>query len=94
MESSVQERCGLAGTHPEEGHKNDLRDGIPALRGQAEGAGAVQPGDEKALERPDSGLSVSNGAVRKKGTDCLSRSVATGQREIVSKQKRGDLEWK
>jgi len=30
------------------GHKDDLRAGAPLLRGQAEGAGAVQPGEEKA----------------------------------------------
>ena len=49
MESSVQERCGPAGVHPEEGHKNDPRDGTPLLRGQAERAGAVQPGEQKEL---------------------------------------------
>ena len=30
-ESSVQERCGSVGVHAEEGHKNDLRDGISPL---------------------------------------------------------------
>ena len=34
---------------PEEGHKNDLRDGTPLLQGQAERAGAFQPGKEKAV---------------------------------------------
>jgi len=42
--------------HPEEGHKNDPRDGTPLLLGQAERAGAVQPGEGKALGRPESGL--------------------------------------
>ena len=30
------------------GHKDDPRAGAPLLRGQAEGVGAVQPGEEKA----------------------------------------------
>ena len=35
--------------HPQEGHKSDPRDGTPLLQGQAERAGAVQHGEEKAL---------------------------------------------
>ena len=42
-------------------NKTDPRDGTPSLWGQAGRAGAVQPGEEKALGRPDSGLSVSTG---------------------------------
>ena len=57
LESSVQERHGSIGACPEEGHRNDARGGTPPLQGQAERAGAVQPGGEKALRRPDSGLS-------------------------------------
>ena len=57
--SSVQERHGPVGACPEEEHKSDSRDGTPLLRGQAEGAGAVQPGEDKALGRPDSSLLVS-----------------------------------
>jgi len=60
-ESSVQEICGLAGVHPDEGHKNDPVDGTSSLRGQAERAEAVYPGEEKATGRPESGLSVSMG---------------------------------
>ena len=45
VESSVQERDGPAGAHPEESHKNDLRDGTPLLPGQAERAGAVHLGE-------------------------------------------------
>ena len=57
----------------------------PSLQGQAERAGAVQPGEEKAPRRPDSGLSVCKGeAVRKKGTDTVAGSVVTGQGEMVS----------
>jgi len=36
------------GAGPEEGHEDDPRAGAPLLRGQAEGAGAVQPGEKKA----------------------------------------------
>ena len=49
MESLVQERHGPVGACPEEGHKNGLRDGTPLIRGQAERAGAVQLGEEKAV---------------------------------------------
>jgi len=39
-----------------------LLDGTPLLRGQAERVGALQPGEEKALGRPDSSsFSVSKG---------------------------------
>ena len=34
VESSVQERHGPDGVHPEEGHKNDLWNGTPLLQGQ------------------------------------------------------------
>ena len=50
-------------THPEEGHKNYPRDGTAPLWGQVERAGAVQPGEEKAPERPQSSLSVSIGGL-------------------------------
>ena len=46
VESSVQERHGPVGAHPEEGHKNDPRDGTPPLQGQAETARTVQTGEE------------------------------------------------
>jgi len=38
--------------------KNDPRDARPLLQGQIERAGALQPGEEKTLGRPDRGLSV------------------------------------
>jgi len=43
---------------PEKGHKNDPRDATPLLQGQAERAGAVQPGEKKVPGRPESSLSV------------------------------------
>ena len=54
-------------------------------QGQAERAGAVQHGEEKAPGRPQSDLPVSKGgAKRKKETDSLARSVVMGQGEMVS----------
>ena len=49
MKSSVQEGRGPVGVHSEEGHKSSPRDGTFLLQGQDERAGAVQPGEEKAL---------------------------------------------
>jgi len=48
VESSVQKRHRPVGVRPEKGHRSDPRDGTPLLLGQAEGAGAVQPAEEKA----------------------------------------------
>jgi len=47
VESSVQERHGPVGVCPEEGQKNDPKDEIPLLQGQAERGGAVQHGEVK-----------------------------------------------
>ena len=57
VECSVQERHRPVGAHPEEGHRSDSRDETPLLQGQAERAGSIQPGEEKAL----GSLSVSKG---------------------------------
>jgi len=42
LEPAAQEGHGAVGAGPEEGHKNDLSNGAPFLRGQAERVGAVQ----------------------------------------------------
>ena len=61
VESSVQERHGSVGAHPKKGRKSDPHNGTPLLWKQAERAGAVQPGQEKASGRSENGLSVSKG---------------------------------
>ena len=61
---SVQERYRSVGACPEEGHKNNPRDGTPSLQRQAERAGDVQIGDSSpglSSERPHCDLSVSKG---------------------------------
>jgi len=40
----------------------NVRAGVPLLRGQAEGVGAVQPGEEKGPGWPYSSLPVPEGA--------------------------------
>ena len=45
--------------HIEREHKNDRTDGVPSPEVQVERAGAVQLGEEKALERPENSLPVS-----------------------------------
>ena len=55
-EPSAQEIHGPIGAGPEEGHKNDQRDGTPLLWGKADRVGAVQLGGEKASGRPYSSL--------------------------------------
>ena len=44
-----KERQGAVGEGPEEGHKDAQRAAAPPLQRQAEGAGLVQPGEEKAV---------------------------------------------
>jgi len=68
--------------HPENGHKNDLRDETLPYKEQTERAGAVQPGEEKAPRRP---FSIYKEVIRKKGTKSLAWSVLIGQEEMVFK---------
>ena len=85
VEFSVQEKHGPVSVCPEEGHKNDPGDGTPPIRGQAERLGAVQPGNEKAVGRPESGLSVSKReAIKKKDADTSPECVVIGQGKMVS----------
>jgi len=58
-----QEGHQTVGVDPEEGHKDDQRAGVPTLQGQAEGVGAFQPGEEKALGELHSSLPVSEGSL-------------------------------
>ena len=55
----MRESHGPVREHLEKGHKNDPWGGIPLT----ERARAVQPGEKKALGRPDSCLSVPKGGL-------------------------------
>ena len=59
-------KTGICWSGSRGGHKIDLRAGAPLLWGQAERAGAVQPGEEKAPGRPDCGLPVLKGSLQKR----------------------------
>ena len=63
QEPSTQEGHTVIGAGPQEGHK-DMRARVPPLQGQAERAGALQPGEEKAPRRPCSGLAVPEGGLQ------------------------------
>ena len=59
--------------HPQEGHKSDPRDGTPLLQGQAERAGAVQHGEEKALRDLRAAFRYLKGGCKKEGDRLFSR---------------------
>ena len=56
------------------GHKDDQRAGPPLLQRQAERAGALQPGEQKAPRTPYSSLPVPKGAYRKAGEGLFIRA--------------------
>lgn len=63
VESSVQGSHRPIGARPKDVHTNEARGETPLLHGQAERAGSVHPGEEKAVGRPESGISVSTGGL-------------------------------
>jgi len=67
---------------PEEGHEDDQRAGAPPLQGQAERAGTLQPGEEKAPQRPYRGLPVPEGAYRKAREGLFIRACSDRTRRI------------
>jgi len=64
LEPSAQERQEPIGAGPEEGHKNDQRDGTALLQGKAERVGVVQSGEVKAPGIPYSSFSVAEGGLQ------------------------------
>ncbi|PKU28404.1 hypothetical protein llap_21292 [Limosa lapponica baueri] len=62
------------GASPEEAQK-DERAGTPLLGGQAERAGVVQPGEEKALGRPYSNLPIPKGGLQERWGGTLYQGV-------------------
>jgi len=76
----VQERHGPVGVCPEEGHKNDSRDGTPLLHGQAERAWAVQSGKEKAPKNLIAAFTYLKGSYRKDGDRLFNRVCGDGTR--------------
>ena len=92
VESSVQERHGAVATHPEESHKSDPRDGTLLLCGEAERAGILQPEEEKAQGRLDSGLK--GWGQKKEGDRLFSRVCYDRTRGNGFGLKEGDLDMR
>ena len=91
IEFSVQERHGPVGVRLEECYRKVPGDGKPSCEDRVR-AGAVQPAEEKAPGRAESGLWVPKGAVRNKGM-VFSRVCVLGDKGEWFQTKRGDLEW-
>ena len=51
--TQAKERWGATGESPEEGYEDEEGTGASLLRGEAEGAGLVQPEEEKAERGPN-----------------------------------------
>jgi len=62
----LQERWRATGESPAEGYKDDEGTGTSLLRGEAEGAGLVQPEEEKAERGPSLYLQISEGWVSRR----------------------------
>ncbi|PKU40132.1 rna-directed dna polymerase from mobile element jockey- hypothetical protein [Limosa lapponica baueri] len=72
---STQEGHGPVGMAPEKGHKGDQSAGAPLLRGQAERAGGVQPGEEGTPGRPCNSLPVPKGGLQERWGGTLYQGV-------------------
>jgi len=72
-------------------HKNNQRDGIPLLGGQAERVGVVQPGEEKAPGRPYCGFQYLKGVYKKDGERLCSKPCSNRTRSKGFKLKKGSF---
>ena len=81
-------RTGSGRACPEEGHKNDPRDGTPPLRGQAESWGC-SAWREKVLGRLESSLSISTRELQERRGWTLSRVCGDRARVHGFKLKEG-----
>lgn len=74
------------GASPEEGRQGSQGAGAPALRGEAEEMGPVQPGDERALEDHKAARQCLWGGPLRRGSQalcrCASGTTSDGGREL------------
>jgi len=70
-EPRAQERCEVIGESPGESYKDDQRDSAPLLQRKAEGAGLVQPGEDRAPEDLISASHYLKGVYKQEGKQLL-----------------------
>ena len=90
--SPLQERWGATGESPVEGYEDSEGTGASPLRGEAEGAGLVQPGEEKAERGPYNCLETSSGSVSR-GCGQILFSGAQRQGATGSNWRIGSSSW-
>ena len=85
----MSRRDRLVGVHPEEDHVNDPRDGTPSCEDRLRELGKRRLwGDLRVAFQY-----LSGGRKKKKKEQTLLRSLVKEQGEMVSNQKRGNLDW-
>ena len=72
-----------------EGYNDGEGTGTSLLRGEAEGAGLVQPEEEKAARGPNMLINIARVGVRRMGPNCFQWCPATGQEAMGTNWSRG-----